>query len=139
MRQGVLPFQYQEEKTSTGMTALAGLPTYLDLAHVAGLSQSIQRHVKLRRGKQGWSDAQVVTSLVLLNLAGGDSVDDLRILENDVGFAEVWGQVETYGLPRRQRRALERRWRKERRRTAPSPSAAFRYLAGFHDLEEEQK
>ena len=139
MPQGVLPFQYQEEKTSTGMTALAGLPVYLDLAHVAGLSQSVQRHVKLRQGGQGWSDAQVVTSLVLLNLAGGDSVDDLRILENDGGFAEVWRRVETHGLPRRERRALERRWRKERRRTAPSPTAVFRYLAGFHDVEEEQK
>ncbi len=139
MRQGVLPFQYQEEKTSTGMTALAGLPTYLDLAHVAGLSQSIQSPGKLREGKQGWSDAQIITSLVLLNLAGGDSVDDLRILENDRGFAEVWRRVETRGLPRRERRALERRWRKEGRRTAPSPTAVFRYLAGFHDVEEEQK
>jgi hypothetical protein len=83
MRQGILPFQYQEEKSPTGMTALAGLPTYLDLAHVAGLSQSIQRHVKLREGKQGWSDAQVITCLVLLNLAGGDVVEDLRILEKD--------------------------------------------------------
>ena len=82
MPQGVLPFQYQEEKTSTGMTALAGLPTYLDLAHVAGLSQSIQCHVKLREGNQGWSDAQIITSLVLLNLAGGDSVEDLWILRS---------------------------------------------------------
>ena len=63
MTQGVLPFQYQEEKTSTGMTALAGLPTYLDLAQVAGLSQSIERHVKLREGNQGWSDSQIITSL----------------------------------------------------------------------------
>jgi hypothetical protein len=68
MPQGVLPFQYLEETRSSGMTALAGLPAYLDLAHVAGLSQSIQRHVKLRQGKQGWSDVQMVTSLVLLNL-----------------------------------------------------------------------
>jgi hypothetical protein len=98
------------------MTALAGLPTYLDLAYVAGLSPSIQRHLRLREGKQGWSDAQVITSLVLLNLAGGDAVEDLRILENDVGFVEILGQVETYGLPRRERRALGRRWRKERRR-----------------------
>ena len=100
MRQGVLPFQYREEKTSSGMTALAGLPTYLDLAQVAGLSQSIQRHVKLRQGKQGWSDAQVVTSLVLLNLAGGDSVDDLGILEKDAGFGQVLRRVEHYGLGR---------------------------------------
>jgi hypothetical protein len=31
MAQGVLPFKYEEEKKTTGMTALAGLPVYLDL------------------------------------------------------------------------------------------------------------
>ena len=67
MAQGVLPFQYAEEKRSTGMTALAGLPAYLDLAHVAGLRASVESHVRLREGGQGWSDAQVITSLVLLN------------------------------------------------------------------------
>ena len=40
MPQGALPFQYAEEKGSTGMTALSGLATYLDLARVAGLSES---------------------------------------------------------------------------------------------------
>jgi hypothetical protein len=83
--QGVLPFQYLEETSCSGMTALAGLPAYLDLAYVAGLSQSIQRHVKLREGKQGWSDAQMVTSLVLFNLAAGDAVEDLETLEKDAG------------------------------------------------------
>ncbi len=67
MKQGVLPFQYEEEKRSTGMTALAGLPAYLDLARVAGLARSIERHVRVREGGQGWSDSQMVTSLVLLN------------------------------------------------------------------------
>lgn len=33
MVQGVLPFKYQEEPKGGGVTALAGLPTYLDLAH----------------------------------------------------------------------------------------------------------
>ncbi len=32
MPQGALPFQYAEEKGSTGMTGFAGLATYLDLA-----------------------------------------------------------------------------------------------------------
>ena len=139
MKQGVLPFQYEEEKSSTGMTALGGLPAYLDLARVAGLSRSIERHVRLREGGQGWSDSQVITSLVLLNLAGGDAVDDLRILEKDEGFCRVLRRAETYGMRRRERRALERRWRKERHRTVPSPSAVFRYLAGFHDETEEKK
>jgi hypothetical protein len=139
MPQGVLPFQYAQEKTSSGMTALAGLPTYLDLAYVAGLSRSIQKHVKLREGKQGWTDAQVITSLILLNLAGGDSVDDLRLLEKDAGFCQVLRQVETYGLPRKELRDLEKRWRKERQRTVPSPSAVFRYLARFHNREAEKQ
>jgi len=34
MAQGVLPFKYEEEKRDTGMTGLAGLPVYLDLASV---------------------------------------------------------------------------------------------------------
>ena len=34
MTQGVLPFKYEEDKTDAGMTALGGLPVYLDLVHV---------------------------------------------------------------------------------------------------------
>jgi hypothetical protein len=44
-----------------------------------------------------------------------------------------------HGLSRRERRAQERRWRKEKRRTVPSPTAVFRYLEAFHDEEEEGK
>ena len=53
MAQGVLPFKYENEKTNTGMTALAGLPVYLDLANVIGLSKSIEKHLKVRKGGQG--------------------------------------------------------------------------------------
>ena len=35
--QGVLPFQYEQEKSSKGMSALTGLVTYLELMHAAGL------------------------------------------------------------------------------------------------------
>jgi hypothetical protein len=34
--QGVLAFKYEEEAVERGMTALAGLPVYLDFAHVMG-------------------------------------------------------------------------------------------------------
>jgi hypothetical protein len=53
MAQGVLPFKYEEEQSRSGMTALAGLPTYLELAAVCGLGESIERHVGVRRGAQG--------------------------------------------------------------------------------------
>jgi hypothetical protein len=138
MPQGVLSYKYEEEKTNTGMTALAGLPVYLDLASVLGLGDYIRTHMQVRQG-QGWTDEQVILSLVLLNLAGGDCVDDLKLLEKDEGFCKVLRRVETKGLSRQHRRAMERRWRKEQHRSVPSPSALFRYLEAFHDPLEEKK
>ena len=132
MAQGVLPYKYEEERSSTGMTALAGLPIYLDLASVLGVGDCIRAHVHVRKSGQGWTDEQAVLSLMLLNLAGGDCIDDIRILEKDEGFCKVLGRVEMKGLSRQQRRAMERRWRKERHRSVPSPSALFRYLGAFH-------
>ncbi len=138
MTQGILPFKYEEEKNESGMTALAGLPIYLDLARVVGLSSSIAKHVKIRENSQGWTDQQMLTSLILLNLAGGTSVDDLRILNADPGFCEILRKAELHGLKRKERRELERRWRKEKKRFVPSASAVFRYLSEFHDAEQEK-
>jgi Transposase DDE domain group 1 len=137
MPQGVLSYKYEEEKQASGMTALAGLPVYLDLASVLGLGEHIRTHMQVKT--RGWTDEQVILSLILLNLAGGDSVDDIKILGKDEGFCRVLGRVETKGLTRQQRRAQERRWRKEQHRSVPSPSALFRYLEAFHDPHEEKK
>ena len=54
MRQGVLPFQYEQEKISTGITSLSGLVTYLELMQASGLKSSVERHVGLREwGRAG--------------------------------------------------------------------------------------
>ena len=52
---------------------------------------------------------------------------------------KMLGEFETCGMRRRERRALEKRWRVERRRRVPSESAVFRYLERFHDVDEESK
>ena len=139
MKQGVMPFQYEEEKSSTGTTALSGLMTYLELMQAAGLRSSVGRHVGLRESGQGWTDSQVVTSLILLNLAGGESVVDLDVLEKDAGLCRMVRQAETHGMRCRERRTLGERWRVERRRSVPSDSAVFRYLERFHDVGEEAR
>lgn len=138
MPQGVLPYKYEGERSNTGMTALAGLPVYLDFAQVIGLSDSIGAHMHVR-GSQGWTDQQVLRSLILMNIAGGDCVEDLMRLEKDEGFCQVLRRVELKELSRKERREQERRWRKERRRTLPSQSAVFRYLEAFHDAEQEKR
>lgn len=103
-----------------------------------GLGRMIGEHVVAREGDQGWTDEQMIMALVPLNPAGGDCVDDLRALEGDEGLRRVLREVEFHGRTRSEKRALKRRWRKERTRTFPSPTAAREYLELFHDPEQEQ-
>jgi hypothetical protein len=130
--QGVLGFQYEAERSSTGVTSLAGLPLYLELIHSSGLAAAIRQHVQLA-GRQGWLDIQMVLAVVFLNLAGGDCVDDLERLEQDGGFAAVLHAIERDLLSRAERRSMKQRWRRERERTVPSPSALSAWLERFHD------
>ena len=60
MKQGLLAFQYEQEKGSTGMTGLSGLLTYVELMQAAGLRSSVERHVRLRERGQGWTDSQMI-------------------------------------------------------------------------------
>jgi hypothetical protein len=139
MSQKTLPFKYERTKRESGVTSLGGLALYSGLAHILDLSGSVRNHIRVRQDTQGWTDSQMIMSLILLNLAGGDCVEDLNILEADEGFCRILRRVELHGLNRRERREQERRWRKEKRRTVPSPTAAFRYLGAFHDEEEEKR
>ena len=50
--QGVLPFRYECEPTASGMTALAGLPAYLELSVVSGLTDSIRRRLRACSGQK---------------------------------------------------------------------------------------
>jgi hypothetical protein len=140
MRQGVLPFQYEVEKKSGGMTSLAGLPAYVEFAHAMGLGRLIRQHVKVRNGAQGWTDEQMMLSLIWLNLAGGDCVSDLRVLEKDEGFCRFIREVEDYGKTNSEKRELKKRWRKQRTHTFSSETSMREYLECFHDKgQEEQK
>jgi len=126
MAQGLLGFKYELEKKDTGMTALTGLPLYMDLASAMGTGESIEKHLHIKH--QGWTDRQTLLSLIMMNLAGGDCVEDLRKLEGDTGFFEVLRRLEQRGMKRRERRESDRRWRKERSRTVPSASSVFGYF-----------
>ena len=45
MSQGVLPFQYEEEKSESGSAELSGLPLYLDLLHQMSFRESIESNL----------------------------------------------------------------------------------------------
>jgi hypothetical protein len=130
--QGVLDFQYESDCSTRGLTSLAGLPLYLDLIHASGFVGAIREHVRVA-GSQGWLDIQMVLAVIFLNLAGGESVEDLERLEKDSGFASILRAIERDLLSRAERRSLKARWRRSRERAAPSPSSLSAWLERFHD------
>lgn len=135
VQQAGLPFNYVGSTTG-GATALAGLPLYLELARVLGLRELVERHLPASETSQGWSAADVVTTLVLLNLAGGDCVQDLDLLRRDEGFVKLTRAVACAGLPRKERRAKERLLAKNGEVPMPSQSTVFRFLGSFHGVEQ---
>jgi hypothetical protein len=137
MTQGELAFKYEMDQQGAGMTGMGGIGTYLDLACRSGLVRSIERQVKARQRCQGWTDVESVLSLVMLNLVGGDCVDDVNRLESDEGFCRLFNKALSHGMSRKGRRGLKKRWRKEKTRSVPSSSAVFRYLAEFHERDQE--
>src|SRR5271166_5169531 len=74
----------------------------------------------------------MVSALLLLNLAGGEGLDDLDRLEADGGLGRLVRAAEAYGQSRGERRAEARRWRRQRSRTLPSPHAARAAAAVAH-------
>lgn len=138
MKQGFLPFKY-EIAADSGLTSLAGLPTFFELASALEMVGGIDEHIRVRSDSQGWTDGEMVMALVLLNLAGGNHVEDLDRLEGDDGLCRFMLEIRGYRLKRKDRRELKRRWRKGRERAFPSRSAMRRYLKGFDDPAEEEQ
>ncbi len=134
----MLSYQYEPEPTAAHMTGFAGLFPYLDLACLLGVMEAVDAEVGIS-GAQGWLDRQHVLALMLLNLAGGESMDDIRLLEADEGLCRMAREAERYRLPRQERRAWERRFRKGRVRTFPSPSRICEWLEQFHEASQEEQ
>ena len=130
--QGVLDFQFEADSSHHGLTSLAGLPVYFELIKASGLGEAIRRHVRAAGG-QGWLDIQMTLAVVFLNLSGGDCVEDIERLERDGGFSAILRAIEKELLSRAERRSLKNRWRRERERATPSPSALSGWLERFHD------
>jgi hypothetical protein len=88
-------------------------------------------------GSRGWTDGAMVMAAVMLNLAGGDCVEDIKQLRSDPGFREMMRRGLEEGLTSSQRRKLRRRFQRGGEQSVPSASALGRYLEAFHDEGQE--
>jgi len=130
-------FQYQSDNFKNKLTSFAGLPLYCELAVVCGLTDVIEKTMNSK--SQGWDDLEIIMAIILLNLAGGDCVEDIEHLEADQGLCAIIHQINTHGMTKKQRSVYQNRWRKSKSRTLPSMSVIRRYLEQFHNGNEEAK
>lgn len=124
-----LPFKYEEETKSSGLTGLAGLPLYFELLHSQNIPGIMRK--KLDAGSHentAWRNSDTALSLILLNLAGGNHVEDLRIMEKDAGFCKFYEKIGIVGLKKSERKTLRRNRQQQGCGELPSRTSVFRFL-----------
>lgn len=127
LTQRLLNIQYEIEKKVNGLTSFAGMGLYFDLFKVLELPGHLRRDIGKQPGKQGYTDDVIVLTIILINLLGGDCVDDVERLESDEGIRKLFQKLVT------KRYQSGKRLRRRTGRVFPSPSVIFRYLERFDD------
>ncbi len=97
------------EPTQEVLTSFAGLSLVAETLRALGLCQSVERNLHLKERQRGFSEAQMVQSLVMLLAAGGESAADIERLRADPGLPELLGHQ------------------------IPSSETALKFLKSFHD------
>jgi len=92
MSQGILPFTVAVSKASEMVTGRAGLPLVLETMRGLGLDRKIEQAVKVRERQSGYSEVNKIEALVLLMASGGERVDDIRVLQADLGLCRLLGE-----------------------------------------------
>ncbi len=89
----LLPFQLDPEPAAETRTAFGGLPLVAQTCRSLGLPQSVTRHLRLKQRQRGLDEATMVESVILLNAAGGDCLEDVRRLAEDPGLPTLLGHA----------------------------------------------
>lgn len=133
-----IPIKLEVDPTRCMTTAFAGIMPYLDFWNALGIPTTVDKTLSIC-GSQGWLDRQVVQSLVLLNLIGGDCVTDVEKLEGDAGLRAMVRAGEFSGMSREQRSNALKRFRGGRSRTFPAATQIYSFLESCHNEADEAK
>src|SRR3989338_11155471 len=107
-RQGILPF-VMRHSNGESVTAYGGLPLVVEAARAVRLDEVVEEKLQLARRERGFSEVEKFEALLLLIAAGGDRIEDIRLLRDDRGLARLLGGA------------------------LPSPDALLDFLAAFDD------
>lgn len=133
LTQELLNVQYEREKKEKNLTSMAGIGVYFDLFKILRLERYLNHHLGQCKGKQGYRDSEIVLTLILINLIGGDCVEDVERLEEDTGIRSMFSKLIGAKIH------SAKRFRRSTGRTFPSQSVIFRYLERFDDGTEGEQ
>jgi len=139
MPNNLLPYKYEVAGKSTFLTSFAGLPVFMDFLRGLHFDRVLRQELDTAEHADClWKPSTIVTCLLLLNLAGGDNVDDLQRLQADPGMSRLLDKFYEVGLcapALRKHRDLKRR---QTASSVPAASTVFRFLKydGLAGLEE---
>jgi hypothetical protein len=107
-RQGILPFVLEAGERED-VTAQAGLPLVVETLRALGVEELAAAELPEPQRRRGFTPGQKLEALVTLVAAGGDRVEDIRVLSEDPGLERLLGGE------------------------LPSPDALLDFLGQFHD------
>jgi len=107
-RQGILPFVIEQAKRDD-VTARAGLPLVVETMRALGVDAVAGGELPPPQRQGGFTAAHKLEALVTLIAAGGERVEDVRVLAEDKGLEKLLGAP------------------------FPSPDALLDFLGDFHD------
>jgi len=107
-RQGILPYVLERAERDD-VTARAGLPLVVETMRALGLDEVARKQLPEPERQRGFASEQKLEALVTLIAAGGDRVEDVRVLGEDKGLETL----------------LDKPF--------PSPDALLDFLGSFHD------
>lgn len=81
--------RWKVEKSAVCMTSFAGLPLLTELAHQTGLIKNLDAIPGIWERHGQYSSADYVMGLATTLIAGGEGLDDTRILRSDPGLGKL--------------------------------------------------
>lgn len=107
-RQGILPFVVEQAQRAD-VTARAGLPLVVETMRALGMDEVAGAALPQPKRQRGFAPAQKLEAMVTLLAAGGDRMEDVRVLAEDKGLETLLGAP------------------------FPSPDALLDFVGQFHD------
>jgi hypothetical protein len=108
------PFRLNLKPLAEASSAYAGALATSRAFRALGLPSAIEAALKLRKRQRGFSEAQMIETLVLLQTIGGDCPEDISLLARDSCIARGLGYE------------------------VPKVTAVREFLENFHDRQQEQ-